>query len=46
MTDVKIQYNKPDIVVHDKIQNEKIIIETGFSSKDNPKTVEIENTIC
>ena len=39
MTDVKIQFNKPDIVVHDKIQNEIIIIEIGITSIDNLKTV-------
>ena len=44
MTDVKIQYNKPDIVVHDKVQNEIIIIEIGITSIDNLKTVEMEKT--
>ena len=44
MTDVKIQFNKPDILVHDKIQNEIIIIEIGITSIDNLKTVEMEKT--
>ena len=44
MTDVKIQFNKPDIVVHDKVQNEIIIIEIGITSIDNLKTVEMEKT--
>ena len=43
-TDVKIKFNKPDIVVHDKLQNEIIIIEIGITSIDNLKTVEVEKT--
>ena len=43
-TDIRIQYNKPDIVVHDKAKNEIIIIEIGITSKDNLKTVEMEKT--
>ena len=26
LTDIKIQFNKPDIIVHDKVQNEIVIV--------------------
>jgi hypothetical protein len=43
-TDIKIQFNKPDIIVHDKVKNEIVIIEIGITSADNLKTVEMEKT--
>ncbi|KAF9762918.1 hypothetical protein NGRA_1675, partial [Nosema granulosis] len=43
-TDVKIQFNKPDIFVYDKVKKEISIIETRFTSLDNLQTVEIEKT--
>ena len=44
LTDIKIQFNKPDIIVHDKVKNEIVIIEIGITSADNLKTVEMEKT--
>jgi hypothetical protein len=44
LTDVRIQFNKPDIVVYDKMLNEIIIVEIGVTSIDNLKTVEMEKT--
>ena len=44
ITDIKIQFNKPDIIVHDKVKNEIVIIEIGITSADNLKTVEMEKT--
>ena len=34
-SDIKIQYNKPDIVVIDKISKEITIIEVGIASQEN-----------
>ena len=39
-TDVKIKYNKPDIVVIDKKSKEIIIVEIGVTSIDNLQQVE------
>lgn len=41
-TDVKIKYNKPDIVVIDKKSKEIIIVEIGVTSIDNLQQVESE----
>ena len=41
-TDVKIQCNKPDIFVLDKVSKEITLIEVGITSKDNLQTVETE----
>ncbi|KAF9761931.1 hypothetical protein NGRA_2331 [Nosema granulosis] len=43
-TDVKIQFNKPDIFVYDKIKKEISIIEIEITSLDNLQTVELEKT--
>jgi hypothetical protein len=37
-----MQHNKPDIVVHDSVKNETIIVEVGITSQDQLQTVEIE----
>ncbi len=39
-TDVKIQYNKPDIFILDKVKKEITLIEVGITSQDNLQTVE------
>jgi hypothetical protein len=36
-----MQHNKPDIVVHDKVENEIIIVEVGITSQDQLQTVEV-----
>ena len=41
-TDVKIQHNRPDIVVHDKKRREILLIEVGITSQDRLQTVETE----
>ena len=41
-TDVKIKYNKPDIVVINKREKEILIIEIGVTSQDNLQQVESE----
>ncbi len=43
-TDVKIQHNKPDIVVFDKVKKEISIIEVGITSQDSLQTVELEKS--
>ncbi|XP_029657534.1 uncharacterized protein LOC115231718 [Octopus sinensis] len=41
-TELKIQYNKPDIFLYDKKENLIWIIEVGVTSIDNLKSVEVE----
>ncbi|EQB59856.1 reverse transcriptase [Vairimorpha apis BRL 01] len=41
-TDVKIRYNKPDILLIDKIKKELLIVEIGVTSLDNLQQVESE----
>ena len=41
-TDVKIQHNRPDIVVHDKKRKEVILVEIGITSQDQLQRVETE----
>ena len=40
-TDLKLTYDKPDIVVHDKVRNEITIVEVGITSIENLQEVEI-----
>ncbi|XP_029654846.1 uncharacterized protein LOC115228394 [Octopus sinensis] len=41
-TELKIQYNKPRIFIHDKKENLIWLIEVGVTSMDNLKSVEVE----
>ena len=41
-TDVKIQHNRPDIIVHDKKRKEIILVEIGITSQDRLQQVETE----
>jgi hypothetical protein len=36
-----MQHNKPDIVVHDKVKNDIIIVEVRITSQDQLQTVEV-----
>ncbi|XP_029657681.1 uncharacterized protein LOC115231938 [Octopus sinensis] len=42
LTETKVEYNKPDIFVHDKVRNEINLIEVGITSQDRLKQVEVE----
>ena len=41
-TDILIQCDRPDIVVHDKALNEITIVEVGITSQDHLQTKEVE----
>ena len=43
-TGIKVKYNKPDIVVIDKVKKQIDIIEVGITSYENLKTVETEKS--
>lgn len=38
----KLEVDKPDILAHDKINNESILIEVGITSRDNFFSFEFE----
>ena len=41
-TDIKVQNNRPDIIVHDKKRHEITLIEVGITNQDLLQTVEVE----
>ncbi len=44
-TDIKVQCNKPDLFVFDKLNNEITLIEVGITSLTQLQTVEVEKKI-
>ena len=42
LTDTRVRYNKPDMVIFDKIQKLITIVEVGITSQDCLQTVEVE----
>ncbi|XP_029654245.1 uncharacterized protein LOC115227612 [Octopus sinensis] len=42
ITENKVNFNKPDIFVYDKIKKEITLIEVGITSQDRLKQVEVE----
>lgn len=42
-TSIKIEANRPDILIHGKKRREAILIEAGITSQDRPVIVETEN---
>ena len=43
-TDIRVQANRPDIVVHDKKRKQITLIEIGITSQSRLQTVEVEKT--
>ncbi|KAF7675374.1 hypothetical protein TCON_2710 [Astathelohania contejeani] len=41
-TDILVKHNRPDIFIHDKIENMIILVEIGITSQDNLQQVEVE----